>query len=74
MNTPSKIKIIGKASTPNKPYTALGCKQHYSKFKKAITPNPGMVNKDPTMLTSMDKMGLRNNNINNKGGPKPLKT
>ena len=40
----SKTEAIDKASTPNKPYTALGCKQHYSKLKKATTPDLEIVN------------------------------
>ena len=42
-STTSKIKTGGEASTPNKPYTASGCKQYYSKLKKAITPDLEMV-------------------------------
>ena len=63
MSTSSKVKITGEALTPNKPYTALGYKQYYSKLKKVIILNPGMVKEDLTMLASTDKADLKNKDI-----------
>ena len=57
---------MGEALTLNKPYTVLGCKQHYSKLKKAIIFNPGTVKEDLTILASMDEAVLRNKDTSGK--------
>ena len=78
----SKAEAVGEALTPNKPYTASGCKQHYSKLKKVTTPNPETVNNKRSrpwkplinrIITTNPNAALKDNNIN-KGRPKPLGT